>query len=145
MTGEIRNAEAYEAEVARHMVRHALTVAPVVVLGAGLLRGVDGAISAAIAFVLLAGNLLLSARLIQWAAHRSLAAMQAAVLGGYLVRLAALGAIVFGLSTFSWIDVPVLVLTLAVAHLALLVWELRFVSLSLAAPGLKPVLSRPER
>ena len=33
---------------------------------------------------------------------------------------------------------PVLVLTIAVVHLALLTWETRHVSLTLAAPGLKP-------
>ena len=41
-----------------------------------------------------------------------------------------------------WIDVPVLVITIAVTHLALLVWEMRYVSLSLAAPGLKPAPPR---
>jgi hypothetical protein len=30
------------------------------------------------------------------------------------------------------------VLTIAVTHIALLIWETRYVSLTLAAPGLKP-------
>jgi len=51
-------------------------------------------------------------------------------------------AVLFGiallLGELSWINLPVLVVTIAVVHLALLAWETRFVSLSLAAPGLKP-------
>ena len=35
-------------------------------------------------------------------------------------------------------DLPALVITIAVTHLVLLAWETRYVSLSLAAPGLKP-------
>lgn len=136
---------AYEGQVARHMVRHAALVAPAVVVALGLLRGIDGAASAGIALLLVACNFLVSARLVHWSAARSLAAMQAAVLGGYLVRLAALAGVVLALEPVSWVDVPVLVVTLAVTHLGLLVWELRFVSLSLAAPGLKPVKPRPER
>ena len=36
-----------------------------------------------------------------------------------------------------------LVLTIAVTHIALLIWETRYVSLTLAAPGLKPGVGRP--
>ena len=60
------------------------------------------------------------------------------VLGGFVVRLFALTLIVLGLEQFSFIDLPVLVLTIAVTHIALLIWETRYVSLTLAAPGLKP-------
>jgi hypothetical protein len=127
-----------ESRIAAHMARHALLVAPVVILACGLLRGVDGAISASIGLVLVALNFLVSARLISWASERSLALLQAAVLGGFVVRLFALTLIVLGLEQFSFIDIPVLVITIAVTHIALLIWETRYVSLTLAAPGLKP-------
>jgi hypothetical protein len=135
---------AHESRIADHMARHALLVAPVVVLACGLLRGVDGAVSAAIGLALVAVNFFVSARLIGWAAARSLALLQGAVLGGFVVRLFALTLIVLGLEQFSFIDLPVLVLTIAFTHIGLLVWETRYVSLTLAAPGLKPGIGERE-
>jgi hypothetical protein len=129
---------AHENRIADHMARHALIIAPLVILACGLLRGVDGAISAAIGLALVALNFAVSARLIGWAAARSLALLQGAVLGGFVVRLFALTLIVLGLEQFSFIDLPVLVLTIAITHIALLIWETRYVSLTLGAPGLKP-------
>ena len=129
---------AHESRIADHLARHALLIAPVVILACGLIRGVDGAISAAIGLALVALNFVASARLIGWAASRSLALLQGAVLGGFIVRLFALTLIVLGLEQFSFIDLPVLVLTIAITHIALLIWETRSVSLTLAAPGLKP-------
>jgi hypothetical protein len=129
---------AHESRIADHLARHALLIAPVVILACGLIRGVDGAISAAIGLALVALNFVVSARLITWAASRSLALLQGAVLGGFIVRLFALTLIVLGLEQFSFIDLPVLVLTIAITHIALLIWETRSVSLTLAAPGLKP-------
>ena len=51
--------------------------------------------------------------------------------------------IVLLLEPVSFIDIPVLVLTIAVTHIALLWWETRYVSLTLAAPGLKPGVGNP--
>jgi hypothetical protein len=113
-----------------------------VVLALGLARGVDGAASALVGLALVALNFLLAARLVGWAAGKSVAAVYGTVMGGYVLRLGALLGIVVGLERVAWIDVPVLVITIAVAHLVLLVWEMRYVSLSLAAPGLKPTVSR---
>jgi hypothetical protein len=129
---------AHESRIAGHMARHALIVGPIVILACGLLRGVDGAISAAIGLVLVALNFLLSARLIAWGADRGAAFLQGAVLGGFVLRLAALLGIVLLLEPLDFIDIPVLVLTIAVTHIALLMWETKYVSLTLAAPGLKP-------
>jgi hypothetical protein len=113
-----------------------------VVLALGLARGVDGAASALVGLALVALNFLLAARLVGWVAGKSVAAVYGTVMGGYVLRLGALLGIVVGLERVAWIDVPVLVITIAVAHLVLLVWEMRYVSLSLAAPGLKPTVSR---
>jgi hypothetical protein len=128
----------YEGEVARDLARRAALVAPGVVLVAGLLRGVDGAVSAAIGLILVAVNFLVSARMITGAARRSPSAVMGVVLGGYVVRLAVLLGIVLALQHAPGIDIPTLVVTIAATHLALLTWELRFVSLTLGAPGLKP-------
>jgi hypothetical protein len=135
---------AHESRIADHLARHALLVAPVVILGCGLVRGIDGAISAAIGLALVALNFIVSARLIGWAAAKSLTLLQGAVLGGFVVRLFALTLIVLGLEQFSFIDLPVLVLTIAVTHIGLLIWETRYVSLTLAAPGLKPGVNERE-
>jgi hypothetical protein len=136
--GSTPAAAAYESQVATDLARRAAIAAPVVVVALGLARGVDGALSATVGLALVALNFLLAARLVGWAAGKSIAAVYGTVMGGYVVRLGALLGIVIGLERVSWIDVPVLVITIAVAHLALLVWEMRYVSLSLAAPGLKP-------
>jgi hypothetical protein len=133
---------AYESQVAGDLARRALLVAPAVVIVAGLVRGVDGAASALVGLALVSLNFLLAARLIGWAAGKSMGAVYGTVMGGYVLRLGALLGIVVGLERVSWIDVPVLVITIAVTHLALLVWEMRYVSLSLAAPGLKPSAAR---
>lgn len=132
----------YELEVAGDLARRAAIIGPLVLLVAGLVRGVDGVVSALVALVLVALNFLVAARLIGWSAGKGLGAVYAAVLGGYVVRLGALAGIVVGLERVSWIDLPVLVVTIAVTHLGLLVWEMRYVSLSLAAPGLKPSATR---
>jgi hypothetical protein len=129
---------AYEGEVARDLVRRMLLVSPVVLLAAGVLRGVEGLVSALIGLVLVALNFLASARLITWVAQRSPGAVMGFVLGGFLVRIGILFGIALALEQVSWVDVPVLVLTIAITHIALLTWETRHVSLTLGAPGLKP-------
>ena len=129
---------AYEGQVAGDLVRRVLIVSPAVLLVAGIVSGVDGVASAAIGLVLVSLNFLASARLITFTARRSPGAVMGVVLGGYIVRLGVLFGIAFALDTVSWIDIGVLLLTVAVVHLALLTWESRHVSLSLGYPGLKP-------
>jgi hypothetical protein len=38
----------------------------------------------------------------------------------------------------GWIDLPTLGLVIVGTHLGLLLWEMKYLSLSLAAPGLRP-------
>jgi hypothetical protein len=56
-----------EREIALDLVRHGLMVAPVVVLVAGLIRGLDGAASAAIALGIVFLNFLFAAITVGWA------------------------------------------------------------------------------
>lgn len=135
----------HEGLIARHIARHAMMIAPAVILVAGLLRGVDGAVSAAIGLGLCAANFLLSAQILSWATRHGEGAIYGAILGGFVLRLALLTVIVLALKPVSFIDIPVLVLTLAIAHFALLAWETRYVSLTLAAPGLKPGVGEPSK
>jgi hypothetical protein len=128
----------YEGQVAGDLVRRVLIVSPAVLVVAALVSGVDGVLSAAIGLVLVSLNFLASAKLITYTARRSPGAVMGVVLGGYIVRLGLLFGIALALDTISWIDIGVLLLTVAVVHLALLTWESRHVSLSLGYPGLKP-------
>src|SRR5690606_1404330 len=92
-----------------------------------------------LAVALVAGNLLLAAASLVWAGRISLGLLMGVALGGYAVRIALLFLVVWLLKDQSWIHLPTLGLTLVVTHLGLLFWELRYVSASLAHPGLKPV------
>lgn len=137
-TAEAVDVTAYEGEVARDLARRALLVSPVPIVVGALFGGVDGAVSAAIGLILVAVNFLVAARIVTWTAQRSPGAVMGVMMGGYLVRMAALFGIALALGEVSFINLPVLLITVAVVHLVLLTWETRHVSLTLGAPGLKP-------
>lgn len=129
---------AVEREIAHDLARRAIWVAPVVLLVLGLARGLDGAFGALLALAMVAGNFLVAAALITVAARISLSAVMMASLGGFFVRLGLITALGYGVKQIDAVDFPVFALTLLVAHLGLLFWETRYISLTLAAPGLKP-------
>lgn len=129
---------AVEAQVAADMARRALPALPVLVLVAGLVWGADGALSAGFAVLLVLANLALSAGLLGWAARVSLALLMAAALGGFILRLVLLTAVVWMVKDQPWVDITALGIALVVTHLGLLIWETRHVSASLAFPALKP-------
>lgn len=133
---------AVEAEVAADMARRMLPVLPVLVVVAGLIWGLDGALSAAFAVALVLGNLALSAAMLGRAARISLPLLMAAALGGFALRLFLITAVVLVVKDQPWVDLTALGLTLIVTHLGLLIWETRHVSASLAYPGLKPTPSK---
>jgi hypothetical protein len=60
------------------------------------------------------------------------------VLGGYVVRLTVLLGVLWLVKDLPWVEMVPLAVTLLATHLGLLLWETRYVSLSLAYPGLKP-------
>ena len=127
-----------ELEIVTDMVRRAIPVAPLLVLACGLVWGIDGALSSAFGIGLVLLNFLLTAVLLSWAARVSPTMLMAATLGGFIVRMGlVLGAILLVKNT-SWASMAPLLLTILVTHLGLLMWETRYVSLSLAYPGLKP-------
>ena len=127
-----------ERRIAVDLARRGLLVAPVIVLVAGLLRGVDGAASAALGLAVLVLNFLAAAISLEWGARRGGNALFAVALGGFLFRMVSiLVVILVAQALFGWVDVIVLGVTLFLTHLGLLFWELRSVSFSLAAPGLQ--------
>jgi hypothetical protein len=77
-----------EREVALDIVKHGLMVAPLVVAACGLIRGWDGAASAAIALGIVLVNFTAAAAIMTRAAKSGPTAIGAAALGGYVLRLA---------------------------------------------------------
>jgi hypothetical protein len=128
-----------EVSVSRDIVRRGLIVAPVLVAVCGVVWGVDGAWSSAYAIALVLLNFGLAAALIAFTARISLTLMMASILFGYLIRLGLIFLAVFLVRDAGWISLPALGTSIIVTHLGLLIWEMKYVAISLAHPGLKPV------
>jgi hypothetical protein len=137
-SGHADETPAVERALAFDMVKRGLPAAPIIVAVAALLRGADGAASAALAVAVVLVNLVLAAITMAWAARISPAALMAAALGGFLVRMAIVTGVVWLVQDEPWIDLPTLAVAILVTHLGLLAWETRYVSTSLAFPGLMP-------
>lgn len=131
-------APAVERELVGDMLRRGLPIVPAAVLLAALVWGTDGALSAAYGLGIVALNLLASAAMLGWAARVSPAALMVTALGGFLVRMGLVFALLFAVRDQPWVEFVPLGITVLVSHLGLLFWETRYVSASLAFPGLKP-------
>lgn len=127
-----------EQRVVSDMVRRALPALPVTVVVAGLIWGLDGAASAAFAIAVVVANFFLAAALLAGAARISFALIAVAAMGGFVLRLVLVSAVVLLVKDQPWVDLVALALTLGVTHIGLLIWEARHVSFSLAFPGVKP-------
>ena len=130
--------EAVEREIALDMVRRGLPVAPLLLVVAGLGWGWDGVASAAYAVALVFANFLLAAGMLGWAAKRGPNALMATAFGGFILRMGLLVLAVQLVKDQAWVEMVPLGVTILVAYLGLLFWETRYVSASLAFPGLKP-------
>jgi hypothetical protein len=130
-----------EVAVTKDMVRRGLIVAPLLIAICGFIWGLDGAYSSAYGIAIVLVNFALAAIIVAYTARISLGLMMGAVLFGYLVRLGLIFLAVLLVKDLSWISLPALGTTIIVTHLGLLFWEMKYVALSLAHPGLKP--SRP--
>lgn len=127
-----------EISVSRDMVKRGLMVAPVLVAVCGVIWGGDGAWSSAYGVAIVLVNFSLAAVLIATTARISLGLMMGATLFGYLIRLGLIFLAVYLVRDAGWISLPALGATIIVTHLGLLIWELKYVAISLAHPGLKP-------
>lgn len=127
-----------EVGVSRDIVRRGVIVAPVLIAVCGVIWGMDGAWSSAYAIAIVLVNFALAAAFIAVTARISLTLMMAAILFGYLVRLGLIFLAVYLVRDAGWISLPALGTSIIVTHLGLLVWEMKYVALSLAHPGLKP-------
>ena len=127
-----------ERQVAADMIRRGLPVAPVLVLVAGLVWGLDGGLSAGYGLIIVLANFAVAAAMLSWAGRKSVVLLMAIALFGYLVRLALVSGAVLAVKDQDWVELVPLGLTIVVTHLGLLFWETSRVSASLAFPGLKP-------
>lgn len=134
-----------EREIAFDAIRRGLPALPVVVLVAGLLAGTAGAWSAAYGIAIVLVNLALSAVSLTWAARISPTMIMATAMIGFLVRMALVTTAIFVVKDDAWVSLTTLAITVLVTHLGLLFWETRYVSASLAFPGLKPVARKEAR
>jgi hypothetical protein len=127
-----------ERQVALDMVKRAVLVAPIPIALGALVWGGAGAASVAYAMAIVVVNFVLAATLLGAAARISYALVMGVALFGYLVRLGLIFLAVFPVKDAAWVEPTPLGLTLVLTHLGLLLWELRYVSASLAYPGLRP-------
>ncbi len=127
-----------EVAVSTDMIKRGLIAAPVLIAICGVIWGMDGVWSSAYGIAIVLANFALAAASIAAAARISLGLMMAATLFGYLIRLALIFLAVWLVRDAAWISFPALGSTIIITHLGLLFWEMKYVALSLAHPGLKP-------
>ena len=128
-----------EVEVSTDLVKRGVIVAPLIVAICGVIWGLDGVWSSMYGIGLVLANFALAAAVIAVTIRISFTMMLGGVLFGYLFRLGLIFVAVFAVRDADWISLPALGATIIVTHLGLLVWELKYVALSLAYPGLKPL------
>lgn len=130
--------EAPEVQVTKDMLRRGVFVAPVLIAICAAIWGGKGAASSAFAVALVVLNFAVSAGIVSWTSRISLGLLMGSVLFGYLLRLGIIFLAVYLVHKAGWVSLPALGTGLVVTHLGLLVWEMRYVAMSLAHPGLKP-------
>ena len=128
-----------EVEVSTDLLKRGLIVAPLIVAICGVIWGLNGMWSSMYGIGLVLANFALAAAVIALTIRISFTVMLGGVLFGYLFRLGLIFVAVFAVRDAGWISLPALGATIIVTHLGLLVWELKYVALSLAYPGLKPL------
>ena len=133
-----------EVAVSTDMIKRGLIVAPLLLAVSGVIWGMDGVWSSAYGIAIVLANFALAAGSIAMAARISLGLMMAATLFGYIIRLALIFLAVWLVKDAAWISFPALGSTIIITHLGLLFWEMKYVALSLAHPGLKPTKTHPD-
>jgi hypothetical protein len=129
-------------QVARDIVKRGVYIAPIAVAVGAAFWGADGAASVLYGLAIVCVNFVLAALAIGWGARISAALMGAAAMFGFLIRLGLIFLAVMLVKDAGWVELVPLGFTLIVTHLGLLFWEMKYVSASLAFPGLKPARTR---
>jgi hypothetical protein len=127
-----------EQQIARDIAKRAAWAAPVLLAVCAAFWGWDGVSSCAFGMLVVVCNFLLSAFLITVTARISVGLMMGAALFGYLLRLGLIFLAFVAVRDMAWFHRMAFGMTIIVTHLGLLLWETKFVSASLAFPGLAP-------
>ena len=130
-------------EVARDLVRRLVLIGPAMIVIGAVFWQTSGAASVAFGLAIVIVNFLLAANLLAWAGRISFAAMGGAAMFGFLLRLGLIFVAVLLVKDARWIEMVPLGITLIAAHLGILFWEMRYISGTLAHPGLKPTTKLP--
>jgi len=126
-----------ELRIALDLARRAAIIAPILMVVVGVWRGLDAVAAVALAIAVVVGNWLLAAVTLGWAARQGPNMLLGVSLFGFVLRLALITGVGAGIKALDIVDWPVFCGALLLAYGVLLVWELRYVSFSLASPGLK--------
>lgn len=130
-------------DVAKDLVRRVVLIGPVLIGVGAIFYQTNGAASVAFGLAIVIVNFLMAAYLLAWAGRISFAAMGGAAMFGFLIRLGLIFVAVLLVQDASWIEFVPFGITLIVAHLGILFWEMRYISGTLAHPGLKPTAKLP--
>ena len=112
-----------EARIAWSIVRRVAVVGPLVVGGAGVWRGLAGALSAGAGVAIVSVNFLVNGLILTGAARVSVRAYHAAALFGFFVRLGLIAVMMLFVALVFEVDRPALGIAAVVAYLTLLTWE----------------------
>lgn len=127
-----------ERSIAVDMLKRGALVAPVAIGVAALLGGGDVAASVAYGIAIVLANLALSAVMLGWAAKQTPTILMMVALGGFFVRMGIVTLAILAVKDQDWVVLWPMGVAVLAASLGLLFWETRYVSASLAFPGLKP-------
>jgi hypothetical protein len=119
-------------EPERELVRRALPFAPIagfVAFGVGaLVAGADAGWSSLIGVAVVAANFVAYGLSVAWAARISPTILMAVGLGGFIVRLGVIVAILAGLTTLSWFSALAFLASVVPTTILLLVFEMKTIS-----------------
>lgn len=124
--------------VAVDLAKRSLWLVPVIVLVSAAFWGLAGVASTMYAVAIVVVNFLFSAYLLAVTGRINAALMAGAALFGFLLRLGLIFLAVILVRDASWMELVPFAITLIATHLVLLFWEMRYISATLAFPGLKP-------
>ncbi len=127
-----------EREIAVDLFRRGLMISPILLALCLIFWGVNGLACGGIGLGLVLVNFLMGAWIIDWAVKISPQVLMGAVLAGFVFRMGILTAAVVPIRNENWFEVIPFGALLIFSHLALLTWETRYISATLAYPGLKP-------
>lgn len=135
---------AVELELVRDMTKRALWITPAVLLLSFLIWRVPGVLSTGLALSIVVLNFVMAAWMNGRAAKISFALLGGVAMFGFILRLSIVFVAFWLTKGSDWMRVVPFGLTVVIAHLGLLFWEMKYVSATLAFPGLKPS-TKPSR